>query len=344
MCLFAAVGTAVVSLLLPVYYKANTIFLATSPDQSKPELLFGAGLFEPEYYGGAPDIDRILVIAESNELINFMVDSFRLYEHYRINPEGQKAPYAVKLAFFDLYEVKKNKRDAIELSIEDKNREMAAQMTRAARERINMISQNLVKASQLKTIQTFEASIKERETQLNLLSDTLVAIRKKFGIFNSEAQTETLTTQLSESESKLTYTKGRLEASRTTKGVKRDTLIMLETRMAGLQQEVAQLAGKLDTLNSGIAKVSIIERQYYESNDNLSKEKAKLNQYQAAFNSNIPALLLVEEAETPVIKSRPRRSIMVLAATAIAFLFGIIGILLIENYRDVNWREIYDGQ
>ncbi len=344
LCLIAGAGSAVISLILPVYYQATSVFLATSPDQTKPELLFGSGLFEPEYYGGAPDIDRILIIAESNELVNFMVDSFDLYDHYRIKKESTKAPYSVRLAFFDLYDVKKDKRDAIELSIEDRDREQAAKMARAAREKINQISQNLVKTSQLRTIRTYEASIAQKEQQLRWLSDTLVEIRKKFGVYNSEAQTESLTAQLSESQSKLTYTKGRLEASKQTQGVKRDTLIMLTTRLVGLEREVAQLQGRLDTLNSGIAQVSIIEKQYYESNDNLSKEKAKLKQYQAAYTADIPALLLVEEAEIPVVKSRPRRTLIVLAATVIAFVFGIFGVLMIENYKDVNWREIYYGR
>ena len=58
-CLIALVGSVVISLLLPVYYEAKTAFLAASPDQAKPEMLYGKVSFEPQYYGNENDIDQI---------------------------------------------------------------------------------------------------------------------------------------------------------------------------------------------------------------------------------------------------------------------------------------------
>ena len=83
-CLIAGVGSAIIVLLLPSYYKASTIFLAVSPDQATPELLFTDGGIAPELYGNESDIDRMLTIAESNQLADYLIDSFSLYEHYDI--------------------------------------------------------------------------------------------------------------------------------------------------------------------------------------------------------------------------------------------------------------------
>ena len=47
------IGTAAISLLLPNYFKASTVFYAASEDLAKPEVLFaerGSGI-RSEYYG-----------------------------------------------------------------------------------------------------------------------------------------------------------------------------------------------------------------------------------------------------------------------------------------------------
>lgn len=344
LCLAAGVIAAIVVLVVPVYYQAATIFFVASPDQSKPELIFGNTQLEPEIYGNESDIDRLLTIAESNELVEFLIDTFQLYQHYDINPENPKAPYYIKLKFFDLYDVQKTKRDAIKLSVEDRDRERAREITRAAREKINIIAQQLVKASQEQKIKTYEGSIRSKEQLLRAIGDSLINLRSKYGIFNSLAQSEILTSELTSAEGTLAFTEARLKKLEGISGVSPDTLNKLSSQVAGLEQQVDNLTAKLKLFNEGVAEVEIFNSQYKEATQALSEEQERLKQYRAAFNANIPALILVEEAELPIVKSRPRRTLIVLAAVAIAFFFGVIGVLLFDNYRDINWREVYHGR
>ena len=344
LCLAAGVLSAVIVLLVPVYYEAATIFFVASPDQSKPELIFGNNQLEPEVYGNESDIDRLLTIAESNELVEYLIDSFQLYRHYDIDTANAKAPYYIKLKFFDLYEVQKTKRDAIQLSIEDRDRELARQITRAAREKINEIAQNLVKASQEKKIRTYEASIESKRELLRTIGDSLVELRKKYGIFNTLAQSEILTGELTSAEASLAFTQARLRSMESNAGVSRDSIVKLRSQVAGLEQQVVKLSSKLELFNQGFAEVEVFDAQYKEATQVLSEEQEKLKQYRAAYQANIPALILVEEAELPIIKSRPRRTLIVLASIAVAFFFSVIGVLLLDNYRDVDWREIYHGR
>ncbi|MDX1942357.1 MAG: Wzz/FepE/Etk N-terminal domain-containing protein, partial [Saprospiraceae bacterium] len=142
--LSAVIGTAIISLFLPNYFKATTIFLAASPDMAKPELLFGQGNLYRNEYGNANDVDRLLTIAESSELVVFLVDSFKLYDHYKIDRENPRAPFKVQEKFFSLYKIEKTKRDAIELSVEDKDRLLAPRIANAAREKIDALAQQLI--------------------------------------------------------------------------------------------------------------------------------------------------------------------------------------------------------
>jgi uncharacterized protein involved in exopolysaccharide biosynthesis len=72
----------------------------------------------------------------------------------------------------------------------------------------------------------------------------------------------------------------------------------------------------------------------------LSYDKERYNQIKAAYNTNIPSLQVVEAAETPLIKSRPHRSILVIASVIAAFLFAVIAVLIADAYRDVDWRSL----
>lgn len=344
LCLAAGIISVVVVLLVPVYYKAATIFFVASPDQSKPELIFGNTQLEPEIYGDESDIDRLLTIAESNELVEFLIDTFQLYQHYDIDTANVRAPYYIKLKLFDLYEVQKTKRDAIQLSVEDRDRVLARQITRAAREKINSIAQELVRTSQEKKIRTYEGSIRSKEQLLRAIGDSLIRLRREYGIFNTLAQSEILTSELTTAEGQLAFKRASLKKLESIQGARRDSIIKLQAQVAGLEQQVKTLTSKLELFNEGVAEVDIYNALYEEATETLSEEQEKLKQYRAAYNANIPALILVEEAELPIIKSRPRRTLIVLASVAIAFFFGIVGVLLFDNYRDVNWRDIYQGK
>ena len=344
LCLATGIGAIIITLLLPVYYESMTVFLVSSSDRAKREILFNDGTLEGEYYGNENDIDRILTIAESNDLVDYLVDSFNLYQHYDINPERARARYNVRRHFAKLYNVTKTKRDAIELTIEDTDKELAAKIANAARRKIDQIAQSLIKESQLEELKIYEADIKTKELQLKILSDSLVQLRSKYGVYNSNVQTETLTAQYSQAESKLVRSEARLEALKVTSNIHPDTIKYLSAAVSGMKLEVTKLGEKVKLFNEGMAIVNIYEEQYRAANETLGTVKELTKELKATYDSNIPAVLLVEEANIPVIKSRPKRSIIVIAAVFAAFLFGIIGVLLLDIYRSVDWKDIVNAK
>lgn len=340
----AALGAIIISLLLPNFYTGTTTFLAVSPDQAKPEALFSQGQIRTQYYGNENDIDRLLTIAKSGELINFMIDSFNLYEHYDIDQERQKAGFKVREKFGKRYEIEKTSRDAIELSIDDRDPELAARMANAARRKIDEYARQLIQEGQHKTIISYRTNIENKEEQLGVLSDSLLRLRKQYGIYSIEGQAEALTTQLSETESKLIRERSRLEALQSAAGVPRDTIQLIKAKVKGLEAEYDNLNEKMARFNDGLAKVGTYDRQYIMANATLSDDKEQLKQVLSVYNSDIPALIVVEEANVPYEKSWPKRSYIVIGAVAIAFLFSVIGVLLLDTYRDVDWKAVYKGE
>jgi len=336
-CIIVGIGSIVISLLLPVYYKASTVFLSASPDLLTERGLFGTTTRDPQPFGNNNDNDRLLTIAESDELVNYLIDEFDLYQHYDIDSSSNKAAYYIKEQFKGLYEVQMTKRDAIQLSIEDEEPKLAAQIANAAREKINAINLRLAKDLQNTQISTFKKNIAEKTITLQSISDSLQAVRKRFGIYNIESQSETLSSLISSKRAKLSASKGRLNALSNSGNIRKDTI---RANIQGLSREIESLEQQLLSLNEGMPQIMALEEEYDQAVKQVTYDKERLKQLQAAYNADVSSIILVEEASIPIIKSRPVRSILVVGSVIAAFIFGVLGALLYDTYKDLDWQSI----
>jgi tyrosine-protein kinase Etk/Wzc len=337
----SGVLTAVISLLLPNYYMAETLFLAANPNQARPEILFGKGNLGTEIYGGGDDMDRILSIAESSALVDFLVDSFDLYRHYRIDPSHPRSLHRVRMKFHSLYTVKKTKLDAIELEVEDRSPELAAAIANAARERINYLSEQIVKGNQQIILESYRRNLLVKKAQIEALTDSVAQMRRKFGIYNLGEQSRKFSEQIVTSEAVLDQLSGRLDQMRKNPRISRDTLAYTEAYAAGLQREVDSLRVRFKRFSDAQLALTTIETQYFAANGQYGDDVERTRLLESAFQSSVPALFVVEKAEAPKVKSRPKRSIIVVSAVIGAFLLSILAVLLLESYRGFDWEAFF---
>ncbi|MEO7175177.1 MAG: hypothetical protein ABIV51_05005 [Saprospiraceae bacterium] len=340
----AAVLVGAISLLTPNYYKATTIFYAASADLAKPEQLFGTIPKVMDYYGDDHDNDRLFTIASSNELVDSMVRDFDLFKHYEIDTSGKLANFRVREQFKGLYSVIKTKYEALELTIEDTDPDFAAKLAKGARNWINVISQRLVKESQASIFKMNNDNIKAKEIILNSMRDTLILARKKYGIYNSSTQSEDLAEMLSQTEANLVDERARLASLRQSPDVRRDTIALIQAKVLGLEAKFKSISDvnspsmyNITRLNDGKGLVDQLEADYVKEMNQLGYDKLRTRMLEVALYSSIPALHIIEDADTPLIKSRPKRSLWVLGAALAGFLFSVLGVLIQQQYRHVDW-------
>ena len=347
-CLITLVGSIGFSLMLDNYFKATTIFYPASPELASPELIFGYTSQVTQYFGSDRDLDRLDEIANSNEVVDYMVRKFGLYQHYQIDSNSLKGQFKVRERFLNLYSAQKNKNDAIELSVEDTDPQLAAAMTNAARDKVNEIAQHLIKNSQSKILATFEDNIQRKAADLELLGDSLRDLQEKYSIYSVTDQGEQLSTQLAKAESEIVRGKARLEVLENNPLIPRDTVEYIKANLRAYQRERQSLMApepggdnvSLKRFNQGLPKVSVLSDLHFQARKQLSYDKERYNQIKAAYNTDIPALQVVEAAETPLLKSRPKRSVIVIASLLAAFLFSVLAVLIAETYRDFRWDAI----
>ncbi len=350
-CLLALAGSIAGTLLLDTYYQATTIFYPASPQLANPELMFGNTGQVTDYYGSDRDLDRMTEISTSKELEDFMVARFRLYEHYDIDSSAKQGPHKVRKRFRALYSAQKNKNDAIEISIEDTDPKMAAEMANAARNKVNEIGQRLIKESQSKLLAAFENNITRKKTELELLGDSLRRTQAYFGIYDPVAQGEQLSQQLATAESEIARGRAKLDVLEKNLSIPRDTIAYIRANLVSYERQRQQLMSSspdgqnitIKRFNEGFPQVSVLQDLHFQSRKQLSYDLERYNQIKAAFDTDIPALLVVESAEVPLVKSRPTRSLIVLAVLLAAFFFTVLAVLLADAYKDLRWSEIRKG-
>jgi LPS O-antigen subunit length determinant protein (WzzB/FepE family) len=100
----------------------------------------------------------------------------------------------------------------------------------------------------------------------------------------------------------------------------------------------------LQKFSEGVSNVNVVADLHFQARKQLTYDIERYNQIKAAYNTNIPAIHVIEPAQVPVVKSRPHRVVIVIAAVLAAFLFSILGVMLVEAYRDVNWKEVLEDK
>ena len=291
--LIAIIGSALIAFLyLNNYYQSTTLFYVASPDIFKPEQMFGTSNKDMEFYGTENDVDRVLTIAESGELYEYLIKKFDLYKHYDIDSTYEKAPFKVREKLESLYNVKKTKFDAIELSVEDVNRQMAADMANAAREKIDEISQRLIRQSQQNLLGAYASSFIEKEKILASIGDTLMRLRQNYGVIDPEKQTEAITKTAVESESNYARNKAKLDMLKKSPNVSADTLVLLEANVKGFEEEMKTNGLMLKKYNQGFNSVSALKEFNEKERDQVGRDRQRAMQLQIAFNTKISALIL----------------------------------------------------
>ncbi|MEM6725523.1 MAG: hypothetical protein AAF598_15895, partial [Bacteroidota bacterium] len=336
--------------IMPNYYESTTVFYAANAQIRDPRALFSGDAIR--YYGGDQERDQILSIANSTLMLDHLVAEFDLYPHYKIDPSSTKAKTKIRKKLRKYFNVKKNEREAIEMSMEDKDPVKATQILEGALAYIDLTGAGFFGGSQANMLSTLQADIEVRNAELTLLVDSLTLFREKYGIFNTESMSETLPSMVLETETELAYKRGKLDKLQNSRGVKRDSILYLSAQVQALQSKLSALTDPKDStstfnlarFNEGLEKVKLLEDLILRKNVSLNGVKERYNQQERAFKSGISSFIMVESPAIPEVKSRPRRSIIVITLGMLAFIFSVIAVLLIEQTKDIDWKSIVNAK
>ncbi len=261
-------------LLLPNYYESAALFYPVHNTLLDPS----SGDNNPtKFFGDDQDVDRLLSIATSVDLKKHLIDAHALAEHYDIDTSTIKGKVKLLNTLDDNFHVHKTQYDAIQLSVEDKEPAIAQRLTQTAQSYIDDMTISVIQQSQRKMFDQLSAQRVSLSNHLTQVTDSLSRVRSRYGIYSTESQAEALATL------EINFPKSK------------------------------NIEKKIKDYNQGISIVTSLESLQAQLNKEINTVSLKEQQISSALEADLSALHVIEKASFPLEKSRPRRSLYVLA-------------------------------
>ncbi|MBK6545994.1 MAG: hypothetical protein IPO78_05155 [Saprospiraceae bacterium] len=287
------IGSAVVALILPVYFKSTTtIFPVKLAQAPVNETAFRRGNISD--FGETGEAEQALEILNSSTLMERVIDKFDLYSHYKIPKSGQAAKFFVFKTYEGNVDIKRTKFNSIQITVKDRDPKMASEMANSIASYLDTLKYEMVQLRARELVNSLEL---QRDKQQRLIDSLKKEMDKMTSIgIMSQFQRGYL-----------------LEAYGQSVGAERVQLKALVDSNIKLGEEFDQL-----------------ERIYDTEIGNVLLIKKYLLQIKADGDIQFSQKFVVDVAEPAQRKSSPVRWLVVMVSL-ISAMFISVGLLLIQN-------------
>ena len=341
-----AVAAVVLSLLLPVWYRASArVLLPASGGGSSlaASLLSNLPSAASALLGGGPagDFTRYQAILTSRTLMEQAVDSFELVRVYEL----EESPRPIEQAVAAL---RGNTDFEIDLEFEflsvlvyDRDPQRAADLANFLVRGLNRRNAELSAQSAATYRRFAERRYLEARQAIDSLLDANQRFQQAYGLFDLTAQTEAFLTQLAELRAGGVQAQVQYEALRDQFGPDNAQVRALQdvVRAADRQYRRA-LEGSEEVLPVAQDSVPGVVREYASLELERMIQTSILEVVgpmyeQARFDEEreFEAVQVVDYAVPPKRKAKPKRAVIVVAATLSAFLLAVLFVLLYTGWQ-----------
>ena len=270
------------------YFLSSSTFYPSNQYVSDRSMIFNSQNTggQIEYFGGKGDVNRILTIANSEPVMDYIIDSFKLVDHYKINREHRYYKTEVKKKLDKNYEAIKTEHDAVEISIFDTDPKLAADIVNAVVDKVDQLNKSHINETKKNLYDLISNQILEQQRNVNTYVDTLSQLATQYKIKVSEGAPGTVIVD-------------------------------------GNDVRAVQL------YKSILAKQENAEK---ELNNRINIKE----QMEVAMKSNTSSLFIVEKATPADRREKPVRSVVVLITMLFTAFISLIGVLLIEQIRQLK--------
>ncbi len=332
--LVAAILMAVISLIMPNFYKATTTFYAGSPALFNPESIFGSSSSELYFYGSDADVDRLLTIGRSRELADIIIKKYNLPEHYDIDTTNLKGIEKLYQKFNGKLDIKKNKFDAIELSFEDKDRNLVAPISNDCRNIMNDMSRRVIKENQKRMIDICKSNILKNQKTLQIIEDSIAFFNANYRIIDPISQGEQIAELLVSTEANIAESQAKYDYLKISGTFPEDSIAAIRAELEGYRKKHDNVKNEgLPNYSKVAGKLLSLQGVQGQLTKRIGYDTDRLQQLNSAYQADISTVVVIEDAKAPYVKSRPIRSLLVISAGLAGFIFAILYLLFKRNLK-----------
>ena len=183
--LILTVASGIIAALFSVFvmdewFLSSSTFYPVNQAAADRSAIFGAEVIDP--FGGKADVNRVITMANSIPVIDFVIDSFKLAEHYKVSKEKIYWRTIVRKKFEKKYEAIKTERDAIEISLYDTDPKIAAAIVNTVVHKVDELNKMNANATKQKVYKAVGEEVIKLQTNIDTYIDTLATLGEKYKI------------------------------------------------------------------------------------------------------------------------------------------------------------------
>lgn len=324
----AGLISVIVALTLPNIYKSTAVFFPTNPQSTDPDRLVEGGKLE--LGGRTEDLDRIITIGESQPLATLLIREFDLYKHYELGPPGTDADDDAALRkFASNLEIVHNERDAIELTFQDRDKQLAARIANRMVAAIDSVNQQLTLDNRRNVLGLYRQRYEYLQTEFERTRAQLVQARRRYGIYGLEQQSKYMAREIIRLESALRQAEGG-----------GGNVAGLRHALRGLTSPEGENLLNLDRYVQGTDSLSMFSARLSDLQGRLVKARGDYETADLSIRGKISSLYLVQKALPATKKSKPVRWLIVVGSMAVTFALAVVLVVLLELWQRVRRRPL----
>jgi uncharacterized protein involved in exopolysaccharide biosynthesis len=305
--LSGALISVIISLLLPVKYRAETFLFPTTALAPSTMSNHINQETDPLKFGNESDLERTIQMLRSEVISDKIIEKYDLISHYGIKENDKYKRTKANTKFRSNVSFAKTSYQGITISVLDENPEKAADIAND----ISSLLDSLVMNMQLQRAgETYNVALKTYETELkylNMLEDSLDQYRQ-LGIIYFEKEADRWTEAYAKSLGKNTLTPGARK----------------------------EFEAKFDLLKEhGKAAYSLQKRVELVSG-NVSQFHLRLAQMEQNMKQPMSRKYIISPAQAPDKKHSPARSIIVIFSTIGFFIFAVAASLIFDYVNELR--------
>ena len=345
----AAVGFAILAMLLPVRYTAVTRLLPPQQNQSLATMFMG----QAGGTGLSSVAQKELGIKSPGELYLGMLNS-RSVQDGLIEQAGLARVYGlrrtsdVRAELVRRTRIQLTKEGMITVAVEDGDPQRAAALANGYAEQLRRTTQRLAMSEAAQRRQFFDAQVQQTREELSRAETTFREVQQKTGMLQVDAQAKSLIETSATLRAEIAAGDVRLQALRAYGTEQNPDVREQETRLGAWRAELARLESQQGgdaAFSKGRAPAqgeeyvrAMRDVKYYEAVQEMllkQLEAAKLDEAKEA-----TVIQVVDAAVAPDARSSPQRSAIVVLGTVAALMLAMLGLWAREEYeRNAGWQR-----
>lgn len=345
--------TAIISLIMPPIYKAETKILPPQQTQSTMTQFINQLGAAAGIVGGAAGIkqpnDLYIGLLKSRTLLDRMIDRFDLMKVYKA--ERRDGARNTLLAALDAADDKKS--GLLTIGVQDRDPKRAAAMANGFVEELKGLTKGLAVSEAAQRRFFFEEQLAEAREALLKAEEEMKGFQEKTGILQVDSQAKAVIDTIAQLRAQIAVKEVELRVLKTYSTKENPDLKKAEEALKGLKAELARMERKDGSGHDPLMPTGRMPavgteflRKYRNFKFHEQLYEFLLQQYQAAKldeAKDATIIQVVDKAEPPEMRFKPKRKLMVLVAGVSAFFLSVFAAFFMEyvdkSNRDPETRE-----